>query len=68
VSTDGNRATGVPRSVTTISSPAWARSIQLDSSARKVLIAGLGPLTQDGPGGPRAEPLPRAGGSPPANC
>ena len=34
-----NRATGVPRSVTTTSSPARARSIHVDNSARKVLIA-----------------------------
>src|ERR1039458_7182442 len=33
------RATGVPRSVTTTSSPERARSIHVDSSARKVLIA-----------------------------
>src|ERR1035437_363785 len=39
VSTASKRATGVPRSVTTISSPERARSIHVDSSARKVLIA-----------------------------
>ena len=38
MSTASNRATGVPRSVTTISSPARARSIQLDSSARNLVI------------------------------
>lgn len=37
VSTGSGRATGVPRSVTTTSSPARARSIQQDSYARKVL-------------------------------
>ncbi len=39
VPTGTNRATGVPRSVTTTSSPARTRSIQLDSSARKVVMA-----------------------------
>jgi len=39
VSTASKRATGVPRSVTTTSSPERARSIHVDNSARKVLIA-----------------------------
>ncbi len=39
VSTAESRATGVPRSVTMISSPARARSTQLASSARNALIA-----------------------------
>jgi hypothetical protein len=39
LSTASKRATGVPRSVTTTSSPERARWIHVDSSARKVLIA-----------------------------